>query len=157
MLLYHLHPIIVHFPIAVLIVAFGGWVVGTLIKKYAVVDITTILLMIGTLGAWAAIGTGLLAYNTAPHVPEAWEVQWWHRFFGFGTGISALLLLAWRYYATKNRLHKFVSTNLIEPILWMTLMIFLLITGYLGGRLVFDFGVGVMAQATWPGSAIISS
>jgi len=69
-----LHPAAVHFPIALLSL---GWVFAAAAelrgaKSPWAEPAARWTLWLGTLSAWAALGLGLLAEETAPHVPAAW-------------------------------------------------------------------------------------
>lgn len=57
----HLHPMIVHFPIALIIVGFLSEVVGLLLKKDFFTKAAFYLLILGTLGVVAAYITGNIA------------------------------------------------------------------------------------------------
>jgi len=57
----HLHPMIVHFPIALLIVGFLSELVGLILKKEFFTTAAFYLLILGTLGVVAAYITGNLA------------------------------------------------------------------------------------------------
>ena len=70
--LYLLHPAVVHFPIALLIVGFAGALAGFFSERWVRrADAVSWLLWLGTASAWVAMGLGLLAARTAPHVPPA--------------------------------------------------------------------------------------
>lgn len=134
---YRLHPMVVHFPIALL-------VTGLCFEAYALfkkgpdwLSLTAKwLLWIGTLSAIAAVGSGLLAEKTAPHVPPAWETLEEHETLGFWTlGIFAVLS-AWRLFL-KDRWRIWAFA------LWCVAAGLLVATGSHGGELVYEYGVGV--------------
>lgn len=88
------------------------------------------------------MGLGLLAEDKAPHVPEAWAVLSDHKTRAFWTvGVFSALSL-WRILRKKDRLP--------QTLLWAAALGLLLSTAYLGGRLVFDFGMGVV-KVGWGG------
>lgn len=138
--LYLLHPPIVHFPIALLLVGWAMGVWGHLDgRRPWLPEASTLLLWIGTAAAWAAMGLGLLAENTAPHVPPAWQTLNLHRTLGYWTvgSFSTLSILRWRLGRRWERLLLF---------LWLAACALLLATGYQGGELVFAHGMGVKSE-----------
>ncbi len=135
--LYLLHPAVVHFPIALLIV---GWVAGVMgRRREAAAQASSWLLWVGTLSAWAAMGLGLLAAKTAPHVPPAWETVNLHRTLGYWTVGLFTGLSLWRW-----RLGRKYETLFLA--LWLAACGVLLATGYEGGELVFTFSMGVSSD-----------
>jgi uncharacterized membrane protein len=134
---YLLHPAIVHFPIALLL---GGLAAqaGSLWPRgrAALAPVASSLLWAGTLAVWAAVGTGLLAERTAPHVPPAWEVMAEHKELALWT-CGAFTLLALGSIYLKRRL------PFLLLILWLAAAGLLVVTAQHGGRLVYDFGLGV--------------
>jgi uncharacterized membrane protein len=104
--------------------------------RAALAPLASWLLWAGTLGVWAAVGTGLLAERTAPHVPPAWETMAEHRELALWT-CGAFTLLALGSIVLKRRL------PLLLLIFWLAAAGVLLSTAQHGGRLVYDFGMGV--------------
>ena len=141
--LYHLHPAAVHFPIALF--ALGGAAAGLRLRKSApqwLENAESWLLWLGTLSAWAALGLGLLAEKTAPHVPSAWEILAEHEELAWWTvavfsALSGLRLFAVR---TGRDAGKFRVTQVI---LWILGLGLLVSTAMHGAELVYGFGVGV--------------
>ncbi len=92
---------------------------------------------LGTASAWAALGAGLLAEKTAPHVPPAWEALADHRTFAWWTvGVFTFLSL-WRWFGKWPRL---------QVLAWVLATGLLLYTAYLGGEVVFSYGMGVVLK-----------
>ncbi|MBI5594952.1 MAG: hypothetical protein HY928_02565 [Elusimicrobia bacterium] len=136
MKLWLLHPLAVHFPVALLLMGFalharalwkggGEWTAPA----------ARWLLWLGTAGAWTALGLGLLAEKTAPHVPSAWQVlaehealAWWT--CGVFTGVS-LAVLRWPRWAAG---------------LWVVGLAFLISTAQHGGELVYEHNMGTKAS-----------
>ncbi len=132
---YLLHPISVHFPIALLLIAFLFKIGSLLFKKEEWDKISIILLFLGTITAVVAMGLGLLAEETVPHVPDAWEVLYNHKRLGLTTGGLFLVLSGWRLFF-KDFWPKVFLWG------WVLATGVLLTTAYFGGELVFHFGVG---------------
>jgi len=138
--IYQFHPAFVHFPIALLLL---GWATNFLSfflkKKEWLPEAASWLLWLGTLAAWLAVGLGLLAERTAPHVPTAWEVLYEHENLGYWTaGIFSTLSL-WRFFSP-SRFRK------IFMVAWTLACSVLLAAAQHGGKLVFDFGMGLTPQ-----------
>lgn len=136
--LYLLHPAAVHFPIALLTL---GLAAAALRKRAEwLPNAASWLLWLGTTAAWAALGLGLLAEETAPHVPPAWETLNLHRTLGYWTAgtFTALSLLRWRL---RERWPWWFLA------LWLGGCGLILATAYQGGELVFTHGMGVAADS----------
>ncbi len=146
--LYRLHPIAVHFPIALLALGFtaalsGGW------KKRPswLAEAESWLLWLGTASAWAALGLGLLAEKTAPHVPPAWEMLAHHEEFAWRTCGVFTALSALRFFmARKSPAGRLLRAAYL--VLWLAGAGFLLETGEHGGELVYEFGMGVAREGS---------
>lgn len=148
MKLWLLHPMAVHFPVALLLTGFalharalwkggGEWTAPA----------SRWLLWLGTAGAWAALGLGLLAERTAPHVPSAWEVLAEHETLGYWTcavftAVSAGAFWLGRRGELAPRWCRGVLTAL-----WLAGLGVLFKTADHGGTLVFDHNMGTAASA----------
>ncbi len=144
--LYHLHPIAVHFPIALLSAGFLAEILSLTLKEESRGWWSTAsqrLLWLGTLSLWIALGFGLLAEETAPHVPPAWEVVEEHETLGFITaGIFSALSIVRFYF--RGRWGVFRKTwRVVFAMAWLVSAAVLFATGFYGGKLVFEYGMGV--------------
>lgn len=146
MQLYLLHPIAVHFPIALLVFGFLAETFSLLLKdeKWSwLVPSAEWILWFGTISAWAAVGLGLLAEETAPHVPLAWEVLEEHETLGFWTaGLFSTLSIVRFFFRDQWRTSKKIW-RWIFVFLWLVAIAVLIATAFHGGELVFNFGMGV--------------
>ena len=139
--LFLLHPAVVHFPIALLLLGLAGAGADAWSKRRAwLADAVTWLLWLGTASAWAAMGLGLLAEKTAPHVPPAWETLATHETLAYWTvGLFTALSLWRRFFKDRwTRLFLFA---------WLGAAAVLLATAYHGGELVFTHNMGTAASA----------
>ncbi len=101
------HPMIVHFPLALLLVGTGLRLIGVLRHRYAALQFLVpagrVLLGLGTIGAWAAVYTGSLADAEVarslcdPTVVETHEIwaYWVAWLFTGGVLIDSLLWGEW--------------------------------------------------------------
>lgn len=140
--LYHLHPAAVHFPIALL--ALGAAAAGLRLRRERpwASEAESLLLWLGTASAWAALGFGLLAEKTAPHVPLAWEVLAEHEELAWWTVSVFTALSLLRLYAVRTG-RDAGKVRAAQALLWLIGFGLLLSTATHGGELVFGFGVGV--------------
>lgn len=145
--LFHLHPIAVHFPIAFLTLGLIAAIWE--LKKASPLWITgavSLLLWLGTVSAWVTLSLGLLAEETAPHVPPAWQVLADHETFAWWTVGLFTLLSVLRYV-----LHRRAA---LEKSIWRKLLVagwligfgLLTLTAKKGGELVYKYGMGVVLE-----------
>lgn len=132
-----LHPMAVHFPVALLLTGFAfharsAWKGGGEWTAPA----SRWLLWLGTLGAWAALGLGVLAEKTAPHVPPAWETLAEHEALAWWTcGVfTAASLASWK------------GARAAVTALWLAGLGLLAATAYHGGELVYRHNMGTAAS-----------
>lgn len=137
---YLLHAAFVHFPIALLLTGLAGGLVDSATKRWGwLADAVSWLLWLGTASAWGALALGLLAENTAPHVPPAWETLAAHKTLAFWTvGVFSVLAL-WRRFFKDSWPRLFVAA-------WLAAAGVLLATAYQGGELVFTHNMGTAAS-----------
>ena len=137
MKLWMLHPVAVHFPIALLTVGCGALVISISWDRWPwLSEGVSWLLWVGTGAAWAALGLGLLAEKTAPHVPEAWQVLADHKAAAWWTVGWFTFVSFWRVSQGRRR-------EWILLIGWLLGIAMLIRTGYHGGQVVFTHGMGV--------------
>ncbi|MBI3551624.1 MAG: DUF2231 domain-containing protein [Elusimicrobia bacterium] len=136
-----LHPAFVHFPIALLLTGLVGAGVSVWSKRWAwLADAVSWLLWLGTASAWGAMGLGLLAEKTAPHVPPAWETLATHKTLAYWTVGLFIVLSLWRRFFKDRWSRLFLLA-------WLGAATVLLATAYHGGELVFTHNMGTAASA----------
>ena len=143
-----LHPLIVHFPIALLMTATSLDALALAVKRPALHRIALWNLALGTLGAAAAVASGLQAEDVAKHSFEIWQVIELHKRLGMTTLILGLMVVSWRL-SKRDQLSRHVRRLTVAAMLVMTAT--LSIGAYLGGRLVYEFGVGSRAHGPQEG------
>jgi uncharacterized membrane protein len=144
-----LHPLLVHFPIALLIVGAGLRFAGALRHRFPVVAPVLpgarIILLLGTLGAWAAVYTGTLADAAVartlcdPTVVEAHE-RWAYWVAGLFTTAVAVDGLLW--WSDPDRWIRRALIALLAGCL-LAGSATLLYVGHLGAQLVYQQGAAV--------------
>jgi uncharacterized membrane protein len=140
--LYQIHPVIVHFTVALLVIS-GLFKWAAVIRQHAGFEAMSFwLLRLGMGVTVLAVGFGLLAERTAPLVPAAWETLANHKQLGLITAGTCLALWALEEF---RQSHPKPWLNYLALVLWLGIIGLVLITGNEGGQLVFLHGVGVAA------------
>lgn len=144
--LNHIHPAIVHFPIALLTVAPGLVLLGALwpAQRRGVHAAALILLLLGLLGALVALATGELAESFAHRTPELRVALDHHQALAWQTvAIFGALALAWlARWAASRFLHRELPPRAAQALflLWLLVsawgVVTLLRTGHEGGQMV---------------------
>ena len=134
-----LHPLVVHFPIALLLSALAFELAALIAKRPALHRVSLWNLSLGTLGAGAAVLSGLRAEEVAKHSFEIWRVMELHQRLGITTFILSLMVTAWRWRAHDQLTRRGRAVTLAAMCAIATTVS---LGGYLGGRLVYEFGVG---------------
>lgn len=135
--LSHLHPMLVHFPIALIIIGFIADLISIFYKKEAGLSMVGFyLLIIGTLSALVALLSGTLF--TSEMTGAAGDVRETHELFAWITVINLLFLSAYRIYIKVNGR----EGNTIKRIsfAWYGIAaLFVSITGFYGGTIVYNY------------------
>lgn len=137
----HLHAMVIHFPIALLIIGFLSELFGYLIKKPFFNQAAFYLLILGTFGtiiaylsgdaAGEGIEEGTLGKAIGMH-QEAATVTLWLAIF------TSLLYVAILFFKFQNKWFKLISILLFAAVIGAVTR-----TAYLGGQLVYKHGAGV--------------
>ncbi|GAB6283569.1 MAG: hypothetical protein STSR0008_23470 [Ignavibacterium sp.] len=137
-----IHPMVTHFPIALLIIGFLADAIGVIFKKDFFTKAAFYLLVLGAIGVVAAYITGENAGEKVEEIAAVEQALESHEEAAETTLILALITAVVRiiFVAIKK-----YST----PIKWITLVLFLFTvisifnTGHKGGTLVYNYGAGV--------------
>lgn len=137
----HLHGMVIHFPIALIVVGFLSELVGLVTKKEFFKNSAFYLLLLGSLGAVVAyisgsyagdgMTDGILQKPMELH-EEAAEVTLWL------SVITALFRVGLYYFKFRAPWVKWASILLFGALVGSVAR-----TGYLGGQLVFQHGAGI--------------
>jgi uncharacterized membrane protein len=154
-----LHPLIIHFPIALLLIAPIFIVIGAALtpakgRSYLVAAL--VLLLVGTAAIFVAVETGEAAGKLAERAPGMEQVLHTHEglaertqavFSVLSVIFLALLSVPWLLKRADTRL-----TTTILPLAFLVLYsagaLLLVNTAHNGGRLVHEFGVRAMVTST---------
>lgn len=149
-----LHPLVIHFPIALLMVAPLLMLAG-LIKGRASLGLSLAalsLMMMGAIGAWVAVSTGEAAGELAERLPGVPAVLERHEelaeltrtLFTVLTGIFAVIVLLPLVLKRNVPFAANLALNGAFLLLYAGSMVVLINTAHQGGRLVHEFGVRAM-------------
>ncbi|MCK9219388.1 MAG: DUF2231 domain-containing protein [Bacteroidales bacterium] len=137
----HFHPMMVHFPIAIIIIGFLADLAGVFFRKdKCLTKMGYWLEIVGMITAILAFGTGY--FFTNPMEGEAGLAREQHEFFATFTLITIILATLFRivinYLKKEESNLKYLSLGL-----FFLGFVFVSITGYLGGTLVLDYMIGM--------------
>ena len=135
-----LHSIIVHFPIALLVLLAALTVYTVLRPGSGMLQTTWLLLVVGTVGAIAATVSGLVSHfpyeETDLHGIIA-QHQWW----SFGVTLLFIAATLWRFISRRRGSDCGGSVPFLALVAVGTGL--LVMSGMTGGDLVFDYGINV--------------
>ncbi len=141
----HFHPMIVHFPIALVLIGLLSDLLGALSHRDFFIKTGFYMLLLGTAGVVAAYLSGNLA---GEGVTEGGPLQQ-----ALETHEDAATLSLWVMVATALTRVVLVATNRFKGALrWLPLSLFILgalsvaRTGYYGGQLVYKHAAGVQLE-----------
>ncbi len=136
----NLHPLFVHFPIALLLGALVFYLSGRIFKKEGLLAAGKWSLFLGTLTAAVTVWSGLQAAGMVEHGGEVHPIMMMHQYFGIGILILSILLSGWVLISKSNIPQKGQAIFLS---LFVLLAFAILQGADLGGRMVYLNGVGV--------------
>ena len=136
-----LHPMIVHFPIALLTAGFLADIWALVFKASDLSRTAWWSQLAGTIGLAAAVGSGLMAKESAG-IRDAFaeSVLGSHEQWALGSMVIFSALLFWRI-ASRTRLP--VNPRFVFAGLYCIALVALWLTAWHGGELVYGLGVGV--------------
>ena len=135
-----LHPMIVHFPIALLMTSVLFDAASQMFKRESLRDGALWLLALGILGGIAASLTGSVAEEAAEKAGIAESLIETHESLAFATLAIFSLLFVWRLYLRNQFTRQTLAIYLLVAIAGIGT---LSATGYYGGDLVYEQGAGV--------------
>jgi len=131
----HFHPMMVHFPIAIVTIGFIADLASLFFKKETWLQKSALwLLIFGTLAALAAVITGALF--TSEMSGSAGEVRETHEMFAFIT-LGALVVTSVFKIIVHNK--PTVTLKWVAFLLYAIATLSVSITGFFGGTLVYNY------------------
>ncbi|MDP4270794.1 MAG: hypothetical protein Q8909_11805 [Bacteroidota bacterium] len=135
--LSHLHPMLVHFPVALVTIGFLAQIASLIFKKEVCLSNTAFYLLVcGTLGALAAWLTGALF--TGEMAGSAGEIREYHEHAATVT-LLVLLIASALSISMKVKGNTSINMQRMVIVLYGLATIAVGITGFLGGTLVFNY------------------
>lgn len=101
--LFNIHPMFVHFPVALLPAAFLLFGLGIFLKNPQLNFAGRACLYMGTAGALAALATGLLAEGSIPHNNTIHVMMQTHKAVAWAALLLSGALSAWSFFNTEHR------------------------------------------------------
>jgi len=133
--LQEIHPALVHFPIALLPLAVGADSVGMMTGSRSALSFGQKAVCVAAIGAVAAAVTGLIAGEEVNVKGASQDMLMTHRNLNFVATLVAAGLALWRVSRPRpNAAYLGVGAAGVGVLAY---------TAYLGGKLVYDVGVGV--------------
>ena len=133
-LLARIHPVLIHFPLAGLPMAWIAWAVWLRTRRDAWRLADVVPLSIAALASIAAVITGNIAHDSMRFGESLHDYVHWHQYAGTSLMVLTLLLTAlrlWRWTRLGGRWMMLYGVGLTAACLLSV------VTGYLGGSLVF--------------------
>ena len=135
----HVHGATTHFPIALLFVSAGLDLFAS--RWPGARSAAWLLLVLGAVGTVLGTLTGLAAHLAYENVERLHDPIERHQNLGFATTAVFVGLTAWRWRSL--RLGKDIGGTRLYLLLLLAGLVVLGLTGFLGGNLNLDWGVGV--------------
>ncbi len=140
------HPLVVHFPIALLMASVFFDMIANWRQREVFEKVAKWNLALGVLAGIAAVVSGLLAEASVPQFPVIQETVERHETLAFVTlGVFAILFL-WRFIKNGKSFERRRTFYLALAVIGILI---LGATAYYGGELVYKFGVGMPSQPWW--------
>jgi uncharacterized membrane protein len=140
----NIHPLLVHFPIALLTAFFLVDVIGVIAKKPQWRYVASWLLYLGTIAAIFTVIAGLFAADSVEHGEDVHDIMKRHERIGIAVLSLSLFLSAWRL--KRWGLHS-ASGNTVFLGLSGFLCLLLSLGADLGGLMVYGYAVSVRPAA----------
>jgi uncharacterized membrane protein len=138
----NIHPLLVHFPIALLISFWMVDLIGSILKKPQRRYFASGLLYLGTLSTLVTVMTGFIAANSVAHDGEVHTLMERHKLLGLSVLTLAIILSGWRILAHEQLKE---GANVCYLVLSAGLFSLILLGADIGGLMVYKYGVSVGA------------
>lgn len=131
----NIHPLFVHFPIVLALVAALFELLSLILKKETLYNMTSGLVVLTAIAAIATAITGLIAGGSVPHPDEAHPLMDTHKILELIGGSLSIVTSLWVVFMKRR-------ARLVRTVLILLTAIVISYGGFYGGRLVYEYGVG---------------
>lgn len=138
----NIHPLLVHFPIALLSSFFVLDLLGSVLKKPHWRSAASFFLYLGAIAAALTVIAGFSAADSVAHGQNVHDIMENHEHFGVSVLSLALILSLWRL-KSRDLIHG--GANVFFQILSALLVVIMILGADLGGLMVYHYGVAVDA------------
>lgn len=135
----NLHPMIVHLPVSLLWVSFLFDLIAARRGLRGLGEAAFFNLMAGVGGSGLAIVTGNAVEDAAERVPGAESLVELHETLAYATAALFAALLLWRWRLRSRGVGPGVAYLIVAAVGVAVVSV----TGFVGGRMVYELGVGV--------------
>ncbi len=135
----NIHPLFVHYPIALFTAFFLAEFVGVVFKKESFRCAASFTLYLGNIAALFTVAAGYYAAYTVEHSEEVHAIMEDHEHLGVTVLILATFLSLWRLYARRRFSPK---GQMLHLFLAFVLSVIIAFGADLGGLMVYKYGVG---------------
>jgi len=132
-----IHPKLVHFPIALFITALILDIVSRALRKENLHEAAVVIYIVGALFTPIVVWAGLWEQQRL-HLNHPLLTQ--HKLYAFGTMWLSLISLPVLGFLKKRSFKVF---RIVFTCLLLCLAILVTVTGYFGGKIVYEYGAGV--------------
>lgn len=137
-----LHPMVVHLPVGLWVASLIFDITFLIGGRASIATASYYCILIGVLGASLAILTGIAELKAIPRGSQASRIAWTHLTLAIVTTVLYVLNLESRYRTQATP--TFITSG--QFILSIFSLILLSMTGYLGGLLIYNYGIGFKPQ-----------
>lgn len=138
----NIHPLLVHFPIALLSSFFALEVLGILLKKPCWREAASYFLYLGAVGAIIAVIAGFQAAYSVIHSEAVHHIMLRHQYFGLSVMALAIALSVWRL---KSGIMQEGGAKHFFLVLSGVMCLLMVLGADLGGHMVYNYGTAVNA------------
>jgi uncharacterized membrane protein len=135
-----IHPLFVHFPIALLIITGVIALIDILNSKFQLKKVVLWNLIFAFLGTVITVASGIRDAGLIPHNLTIHKIMEVHEHIGISVLIITSVLLEW-FILRRTKMKK-LENVLFVLVLWVALAL-VSYNAYLGGKMVFDNGAGI--------------
>ena len=133
-----IHPMLIPFPLALWATSFAVYVLFYFLRHPTLLIIAKFMIAAGCLGAIAAAIPGIIDWLTIKNGDVKRAANWHARL-----NVAALVVFAISFFLRMGRYSELVGRRLTLPfLLSMVGVILISISGWLGGELIFRYGIG---------------